>query len=210
MRPNEAKNEANNSEEESEDGDYEWEYFYEDAEMKPKPDVKPTKPEVNPAKPEVKPTRPENEPKAQGAAGKTQRVNPRDGWECPTCTLLNEPHRPGCEACTTERPKDYQIPPPGPLDTIPRGAGAAAPAPVPPPPTGPPPALPGTSKKKEKEVKAAETVTKEKDDILKNFQKLDELDIIPNAEEFECIICYLDVEPGDGVVLRECLHTFCK
>ena len=48
------------------------------------------------------------------------------------------------------------------------------------------------------------------DDILKNFQKLDALDIIPNAEQFECIICYLDIEPGDGVVLRECLHTFCK
>ena len=49
-----------------------------------------------------------------------------------------------------------------------------------------------------------------KDDILKNYKKLDDLDIIPNAEPFECIICYLDIEPGDGVVLRECLHTFCK
>ena len=39
------------------------------------------------------------------------------------------PCRPGCEACATERPKDYQIPPPGPHDTIPRGA-TAAPAPV--------------------------------------------------------------------------------
>ena len=48
------------------------------------------------------------------------------------------------------------------------------------------------------------------DDILKNYQKLDDLDIIPNAEAFECIICYIDIEPGDGVVLRECLHTFCK
>ena len=35
-------------------------------------------------------------------------------------------------------------------------------------------------------------------------------DIIPNAETFECTICYLETEPGDGVVLRECLHTFCK
>jgi hypothetical protein len=55
-----------------------------------------------------------------GPSGKIQRVNPRDGWECPTCTLLNEPKRPGCEACTTERPADYVIPPPGPADTIPR------------------------------------------------------------------------------------------
>jgi len=34
--------------------------------------------------------------------------------------------------------------------------------------------------------------------------------IIPNAENFECVICFLDTEPGDGVVLRECLHTFCR
>ena len=54
------------------------------------------------------------------------------------------------------------------------------------------------------------TVNKEKDDILKNYKKLDDLDLIPNAETFECIVCYLDIEPGDGVVLRECLHTFCK
>ena len=59
---------------------------------------------------------------------------------------------------------------------------------------------------------ASKTVNnnKEKDDILKNYKKLDDLDLIPNAETFECIICYLDIEPGDGVVLRECLHTFCK
>ena len=57
---------------------------------------------------------------------------------------------------------------------------------------------------------ATTTVNKEKDDILKNYKKLDDLDLIPNAETFECIVCYLDIEPGDGVVLRECLHTFCK
>jgi hypothetical protein len=89
----------------------------------------------------------------QPPAGKTQRVDPRDGWECLSCTLLNEPTRPGCEACTTERPKDYKIPPPGPADTMPRGATATA-------PTAKPPALPESHR--EKEVKAPETVTKEK------------------------------------------------
>ena len=68
--------------------------------------------------------------KNQPPAGKTQKVDPRDGWECPTCTLQNPPNRPGCEACTTERPKDYQIPAPGPLDTIPRG-GVNAPVTAP-------------------------------------------------------------------------------
>ena len=78
-------------------------------------------------------TEKKNQPTAaknQPPAGKTQKVDPRDGWECPTCTLQNPPNRPGCEACTTERPKDYQIPPPGPLDTIPRG-GASAPVTAP-------------------------------------------------------------------------------
>ena len=45
---------------------------------------------------------------------------------------------------------------------------------------------------------------------LDAYKQLENLDIIPNAETFECTICYLDVEPGDGVMLRECLHTFCK
>ena len=65
-------------------------------------------------------TKPEADSKAETKpTGKSQRVNPKDGWECPTCTLLNEPKRPGCEACTTERPKDYVEPPPGPADTLP-------------------------------------------------------------------------------------------
>ena len=194
-----------------ESGESEWEYFYEDAEMKPEPQ----KEFIAEVQTEVKP-----------------KVNPRNGWVCPTCTLLNEPHRPGCEACTTERPKDYEVPPPGPADTIPRGATAVAPRPntntvinatATPKATNnavvgataakepvPSRLKPLVEVKSEKEVKKPETVTKEKDNILNNYKKLDDLDIIPNAEQFECIICYLDIEPGDGVVLRECLHTFCK
>ena len=57
------------------------------------------------------------------APGKTQQVDPRDGWVCPSCTLLNIPTRPGCEACTTTRPEDYVVPAPGPLDTLPRTTG---------------------------------------------------------------------------------------
>jgi RanBP-type and C3HC4-type zinc finger-containing protein 1 len=32
------------------------------------------------------------------------------GWECPICTFVNSPSRPGCEMCSTDRPQDYQIP----------------------------------------------------------------------------------------------------
>ena len=80
---------------------------------------------------------------------------------CPTCTLQNEPNRPGCEACTTERPKEYKIPPPGPLDTIPRGATTATAAPQvkQTEAAAKPLAAAGTLTK---EVKAPGTVTKEK------------------------------------------------
>ena len=65
-------------------------------------------------------------------------------------------------------------------------------------------------------VGAAAVVEQEKMEVVKKennleaYKQLENLDIIPNAETFECAICYLDIEPGDGVVLRECLHYFCK
>ncbi len=34
----------------------------------------------------------------------------KKGWACPLCTFLNDPQRPGCEQCGTERPKDYVVP----------------------------------------------------------------------------------------------------
>lgn len=33
---------------------------------------------------------------------------------------------------------------------------------------------------------------------------------VANTEEFECSICYAPTLPGDGLVLRGCLHQFCK
>ena len=35
---------------------------------------------------------------------------PKIGWSCPTCTVINNPYRPGCEVCGTGRPDDYQPP----------------------------------------------------------------------------------------------------
>lgn len=33
---------------------------------------------------------------------------------------------------------------------------------------------------------------------------------ISNSESFECIICCRKIRKGSGVVLRNCLHKFCK
>ena len=38
----------------------------------------------------------------------------------------------------------------------------------------------------------------------------DSSDIVTNIEEFDCKICLTLQVPGDGIVLRECLHQFCK
>ena len=35
---------------------------------------------------------------------------PKIGWPCPTCTVINDPYRPGCEVCGTGRPDGYQPP----------------------------------------------------------------------------------------------------
>ncbi|XP_037911471.1 uncharacterized protein LOC119651784 [Hermetia illucens] len=39
---------------------------------------------------------------------------------------------------------------------------------------------------------------------------LDNADVVPNIEAFECPICFMNFETGQGVILRDCLHTFCK
>lgn len=39
---------------------------------------------------------------------------------------------------------------------------------------------------------------------------LDTADVVPNLEEFECPICMVFYQPREGVVLRDCLHVFCK
>lgn len=47
-----------------------------------------------------------------------------------------------------------------------------------------------------------------------NYQKLLQIEessgIIPNFEEFECTICFTVVVEKEGVMLRNCLHLFCR
>uniref|UniRef100_A0A3Q1IGZ6 RanBP-type and C3HC4-type zinc finger-containing protein 1 n=1 Tax=Anabas testudineus TaxID=64144 RepID=A0A3Q1IGZ6_ANATE len=111
------------------------------------------------------------------------------GWSCPSCTYINKPTRPGCEICSTNRPDSYVIP-----------DGYR------------PDALELRRIQQEKEAirqyqKAREEERKE------NFARLvmmDGQDLVPNPEPVDCKICYVDLQPGEGVLLRECLHCFCR
>ena len=51
------------------------------------------------------------------------------------------------------------------------------------------------------------------DEIAVDYQRLlnlDQTDVVPNAEDFDCPVCLMGVPAGVGVTLRDCLHTFCK
>lgn len=39
---------------------------------------------------------------------------------------------------------------------------------------------------------------------------LDTTDVVPNSEPFECTVCFMEIGAKDGVVLRDCLHVFCR
>ena len=43
-----------------------------------------------------------------------------------------------------------------------------------------------------------------------SLQAIGQQDLAPNADQFDCPICFCATEPGEGVVLKECLHTFCR
>lgn len=38
----------------------------------------------------------------------------------------------------------------------------------------------------------------------------DSMDLTKNTEVFECSVCMVDYQPLEGLILRNCLHTFCK
>ncbi|XP_077502129.1 uncharacterized protein LOC144113086 isoform X1 [Amblyomma americanum] len=50
----------------------------------------------------------------------------------------------------------------------------------------------------------------EKKKRLEELMALYEQDSLPTTEEFECPICLVEVEPGKGIVLRNCHHQICE
>jgi len=54
--------------------------------------------------------RPANEGPPQMAPKSLGQAEKPSGWNCPKCTYLNEPYRPGCKMCSAERPENYEVP----------------------------------------------------------------------------------------------------
>lgn len=44
---------------------------------------------------------------------------------------------------------------------------------------------------------------------IQSMEALDDVDLVLNTSQFECSICLCQIEPGFGVVLRDCVHEFC-
>ncbi|XP_075907272.1 ranBP-type and C3HC4-type zinc finger-containing protein 1 isoform X2 [Nelusetta ayraudi] len=117
------------------------------------------------------------------------KATPVQGWPCPSCTFINKPTRPGCEICSANRPDNYMVP------------GGHRPD-----------ALELQRIQQEKETVRQYQQAKE-EERRRNFARLVMMDsqaLLPNPEPVECRICYMDLQPGDGVILRECLHCFCR
>ncbi|KAM6087655.1 sharpin [Chlamydotis macqueenii] len=111
------------------------------------------------------------------------------GWSCPKCTFINKPTRPGCEMCSADRPEDYVVP------------GGYRPDET---------ELWRMQQEQEGIRQYQQALEAER---WQNFQQLlraEEEVLVPNREVLECRICCQQVGPGEGVLLRECLHNFCR
>ncbi|XP_054254599.1 sharpin [Indicator indicator] len=111
------------------------------------------------------------------------------GWSCPKCTFINKPTRPGCEMCSSARPDDYVVP------------GGYTPDET-------------ELWRMQQEQEGIRQYQQQKQERSQgNFQQLLQLEeevLVTNREVLECLICFQQVPPGQGVLLRECLHNFCR
>ncbi|XP_035007658.1 ranBP-type and C3HC4-type zinc finger-containing protein 1 [Hippoglossus stenolepis] len=114
---------------------------------------------------------------------------PQFGWTCTECTYVNKPTRPGCEMCGGEKPEDYKVP------AIYK------------------PDLQEVLWIQQEELAMLQYETTRQEERETNYLHLLATEIqnlIPNTTETECPICMSALGPGEGIVLRECLHTFCR
>ncbi|XP_030342940.1 sharpin isoform X2 [Strigops habroptila] len=111
------------------------------------------------------------------------------GWPCPQCTFINKPTRPGCEMCSGARPDDYVIPSAHRPDERERRR---------------------LQQEQEGMRQYQQALEAERLQNLEQLLQLEQELLVPNREVLECLICFQRVPPGEGVLLRECLHSFCR
>lgn len=64
-------------------------------------------------------------------------------------------------------------------------------------------------KKNLQEIEESTTV-EVKMDRYEELISLENCDVIPNSEPIECPVCFVTYGPREGVILRDCLHMFCR
>lgn len=114
---------------------------------------------------------------------------PQLGWACPLCTYVNKPTRPGCEMCGSDRPEDYQVP-----DIY-------------------QPDQEEVRRIQQEHLAMLQYEQAQQEERERNYLHLlatEDQHLIPNATATDCPICFCPLEPEEGIVLRECLHTFCR
>ncbi|KAK2861855.1 hypothetical protein Q5P01_001388 [Channa striata] len=128
-------------------------------------------------------------PKPPTVAKPAVPPKPQLGWACTVCTFVNKPTRPGCEMCGEERPDDYEVP------EIYQPDHAEA------------------QRLQQEQLAMLQYEQAQQEERERNYLYLlatEDQNLILNTAEAECPICYTTLEPGEGIVLRECLHTFCR
>ncbi|XP_069507053.1 ranBP-type and C3HC4-type zinc finger-containing protein 1 [Ambystoma mexicanum] len=114
---------------------------------------------------------------------------PEVGWACPECTYINKPTRPGCMMCSTERPANYTVP-----DIYKPDEEELA-------------------RLHNEELAMMQYEQVREMQRTQNYERLiqvDEQSLVPTDDAIDCPVCYVTLEPGEGVTLRECLHSFCR
>ncbi|XP_061522380.1 ranBP-type and C3HC4-type zinc finger-containing protein 1 [Phycodurus eques] len=111
------------------------------------------------------------------------------GWPCPSCTYINKPLRPGCEICSTNRPVTYIVPGGYQPDSL---------------------ELRRLQQEKDAIIQYQQAREEERQQNFAQLVMMDGQDLVPNTEPLDCRICYVELKAGEGAMLRECLHCFCK
>ncbi|TMS18966.1 RanBP-type and C3HC4-type zinc finger-containing protein 1 [Larimichthys crocea] len=140
--------------------------------------------------PEIQHTAPPPLPPKPPAATKPAVFpKPQLGWACTSCTFMNKPTRPGCEMCGGERPEDYQVPniyQPDPQEVL---------------------------RIQQEQLAMLQYEQAQREERERNYLNLlatENQNLISSTTEADCPICFSPLQPGEGIVLRECLHTFCR